>query len=209
MKPNRERLAADSYEEMASLGGSFDSDDITDYYLTPFDLGYGPFVRFDHEFVGRAALEAIADRPWRAKMTLVWNGEDIGRALGSIFGVGETAKYIDLPLTNYATLPFDTAARGSRIVGVSTYTGYTWNERALVSLASVDVASSESGTEVRVVWGEAGGGSSKRTVEPHVQTEIRARVAPAAWPSLPVWPTARRRNPVPPAMSRYGSCCCE
>ena len=24
-----------------SLGGSFDSDDIEDYYLTPYDLGYG------------------------------------------------------------------------------------------------------------------------------------------------------------------------
>ena len=72
MKPNREWLAADNYEEMASLGGSFDSDDITDYNLTPFDLGYGPFVRFGHEFVGRVALEAFAGRPLRAKVTLVF-----------------------------------------------------------------------------------------------------------------------------------------
>ncbi len=179
MKPYREWLGADSYEAMASLGGSFESDDITDYYLTPYDLGYGPFVRFDHDFVGRAALEAVAPRPPRAKVTLVWNGEDVARALGSIFGPGDSAKYIDLPLTNYATLPFDAVLRDGRTVGVSTYTGYLWNERALVSLASVDVESSEPGTEVRVVWGESGGGSSKPTVEPHVQTEIRARVAPA------------------------------
>jgi syringate O-demethylase len=30
-----------------------------------------------------------------------------------------------------------------------------------------------------VVWGEGGRGSSKPTVERHVQTEIRATVAPA------------------------------
>jgi hypothetical protein len=40
------------------------------------------------------------------------------------------------------------------------------------------VGHSEPGTEVTVVWGEEGGGTSKPTVERHVQTEIRATVAP-------------------------------
>jgi len=39
----------------------------------------------------------------------------------------------------------------------------------------------EPGTEVIFVWGEEGGGSSKPTVEPHVQTEIRAIVSPAPY----------------------------
>jgi hypothetical protein len=41
------------------------------------------------------------------------------------------------------------------------------------------VEHSEPGTEVTVIWGEEGGGTSKPTVERHVQTEIRATVAPA------------------------------
>ena len=53
LKPYRQWLTSKSYEAMASLGGSFISDDITDYYLTPYDLGYGPFVKFDHDFIGR------------------------------------------------------------------------------------------------------------------------------------------------------------
>jgi hypothetical protein len=60
MKPYRRWLPATGYEGTASLGGSFYSDDITDYYLTPYDLGYGPFVKFDHDFVGREALESRA-----------------------------------------------------------------------------------------------------------------------------------------------------
>ena len=40
-----------------SIGGSFVSDNIEDYYLTPYELGYGPFVKFDHDFIGRDALE--------------------------------------------------------------------------------------------------------------------------------------------------------
>ena len=40
-----------------SLGGSYVSNNIEDYYVTPFEMGYGSFVKFDHDFVGREALE--------------------------------------------------------------------------------------------------------------------------------------------------------
>jgi vanillate/3-O-methylgallate O-demethylase len=179
MKAYRQWLSPKSYEAMASLGGSFYSDDITDYYLTPYDLGYGPFVKFDHDFVGRAALEKIAGNPKRKKVTLVWNGDDIARVFGSLFHAnGDITKYIDLPLANYSTLPYDKVLKAGKTVGLSTYTGYTYNERAMVSLAVIDIEHSESGTEVALVWGEEGRGSSKPTVERHAQTEIRATVAP-------------------------------
>ncbi len=113
---------------------AFTREKITDYYLTPYDLGYGPFVKFDHEFVGRAALEKTADNQLRKKVTLVWNGEDIVRAFGSLFHAGDIDKYIDLPLANYATLPFDKVLKEGRVIGLSTYTGYTYNERAMLSL---------------------------------------------------------------------------
>ena len=180
MKVFRQWLNGKSYEAMASLGGSFYSTDIADYYLTPYDLGYGPFVKFDHEFVGRPALETMAESPKRRKVTLVWNGDDVTRAFGTLFrGSGDLTKYIDLPLANYATLPYDKVLKGGKTVGVSTYTGYTHNERAMVSLAIIDAELSDPGTEVTLVWGEEAGGSSKPTVERHVQTEIRATVAPA------------------------------
>jgi glycine cleavage system aminomethyltransferase T len=180
LKAYRQWLSAKSYEATASLGGSFYSNDITDYYLTPYDLGYGGFVKFDHEFVGRAAVEKMGANQRRKKVTLVWNGDDVARAFGSLFRAGgDIAKYIDLPLANYSTLPFDKVLKGGRIVGVSTYTGYTYNERAVISLAVIDTEHSEPGAEVTLVWGEEGRGSSKPTVERHVQAEIRAIVAPA------------------------------
>lgn len=178
MKPYRQWLTAKSYEAMASLGGSFNSNDITDYYLTPYDLGYGSFVKFDHEFVGRAALEKMAGNQKRKKVTLVWNGEDIKRVFGSLFHEGgDIEKYIDLPLANYSTLPYDKVLKSGKTIGVSTYTGYTYNERAMISLAMVDVEHSDPGVEVTVVWGEQGRGSTKPTVERHQQAEIRATVA--------------------------------
>jgi glycine cleavage system aminomethyltransferase T len=165
---------------MASLGGSFYSKNIADYYLTPYDLGYGPFVKFDHDFVGRAALEKMSANPPRKKVTLVWNGDDVERALGSLFHEGgDIAKYIDLPLANYATLPYDKVLSGGKTIGLSTYTGYNFNERAMLSLAILNNEQSEPGTQVTLVWGEEGRGTTKPTVERHAQAEIRATVAPA------------------------------
>jgi glycine cleavage system aminomethyltransferase T len=182
MKPYRDWLGGDSYEAMASLGGSFVSRKIEDYYLTPYDLGYGPFVKFDHEFIGRNALEKHAKNPPRRKVTLAWNGEDVQKALGTLFSAGRNvSKYIDLPLANYATLPFDKVTKGSKQIGLSTYTGYSFNERSMLSLAVLDVKHAKPGTEVTLWWGEEDGGTSKPTVERHKQTKIRATVGPVPY----------------------------
>jgi len=51
----------------------------------------------------------------------------------------------------------------------------------MLSLAMVGPEHSEPGTEVVLVWGEENGGTSKPTVEPHVQVEIRATVGPVPY----------------------------
>jgi vanillate/3-O-methylgallate O-demethylase len=180
LRPYREWLPANGYEATGSLGGSFYSDDIADYYLTPWDLGYGPFVKFDHDFVGRDALEKLAEAPARRKVTLAWNGEDVAGAFGSLFAKAPAAKYIDLPLSNYSTWPNDKVLLDGSQVGVSTFSGYSYNERSMLSLAVVD-ADVEFGTEVTLVWGEEGGGSSKPVVERHVQVDLRAIVSPCPY----------------------------
>ena len=180
MKAYREWLPATGYEATGSLGGSFYSNDIADYYLTPHDLGYWPFVKFDHDFVGRDALEKMVDNPERKKVTLAWNGEDVARAMGTLFKKGDAAKYIDLPLSNYSTWPYDKLLVDGEMVGVSTFSGYSYNERSMLSLAIVDV-DVELGNEVTLVWGEEDGGSAKPVVERHAQTEIRAIVSPCPY----------------------------
>lgn len=180
LRAYREWLPAEGYEGTGSLGGSFASADIADYYLTPHDLGYWPFVKFDHEFVGREALLEMADRPRRKKVTLAWNGADVEQAMGSLFEKGDPAKYIDIPLSNYSTWPYDKVLLEGELVGVSTFSGYSYNERSYLSLAMVDVGV-EIGTEVTLVWGEEGGGSSKPVVERHRQAELRAIVSPCPY----------------------------
>ena len=179
LKPYREWLGADSYEATGGIGGSFVSARIEDYYLTPYELGYGPFVKFDHDFDGREALESLDKDSQRRKVTLAWNGEDMSRIFASLFDPdGDQYKFFDLPLANYASSNYDRVVdAGGRTVGLSMFTGYSYNEKTALSLATID-SEIPVGTELRVVWGEPDGGTRKTTVEPHKQFEARVVVSP-------------------------------
>jgi len=181
LKAYREWLPARGYEGSASIGGSFYSNDIEDYYFTPWDLGYGSYVNFDHEFIGRAALEPMAEAEHRRKVTLALDDEDVTRTIGTMFRPTERAKFIDWPSAVYSMHPYDRVTLDGRTVGVSTWIGYSSNEGKMLTLAVLDADSAEPGTEVTLVWGEEGGGSAKPTVEAHVQAEIRAVVSPVPY----------------------------
>jgi len=181
LKPYRQWLPANAYEAVASLGGSFYSNNIEDYYLTPYDLGYGPIVKFDHDFIGREALEKIAKKPQRKKVTLALDSDDVTKAIHTMFQRKDRAKYFDFPSAVYSTLPYDKVLSDGKMIGISTWCGYSANEGRMLTLAILDPEFSEPGTEVTFVWGEAGGGSSKPTVERHVQTEISAIVSPVPY----------------------------
>jgi vanillate/3-O-methylgallate O-demethylase len=180
MKPYRQWLTASSYEATGSLAGSFVSDDIEDYYMSPYALGYGPFVKFDHDFVGKEALEKMADRPHPKKVTFAWNSDDVVKVFASMFEPGDIYKYIDFPQTNYASASYDKIVSDGKTVGYSMFAGYSYNERSMLSLGVV-APEVEIGSEVTLVWGEPDGGTQKPTVERHRQVEIRAIVSPAPY----------------------------
>ena len=183
MKAYREWLPASSYEATGSIGGSFYSNNIEDYYVTPHALGYGPFIKFDHDFIGREALEKMASELQRKKVTFAWNTDDVVRVLSSMFEPGEIYKHIDLPLSNYTSASYDKILSKGKMVGFSMFSSYSYNERSMLSLGVVD-PDIEIGSEVTLVWGEEDGGSQKTTVERHKQIEIRAIVSPAPYSKI-------------------------
>jgi len=178
----REWLPAQGYEATNALAGSFVSDDIEDYYLNPWELGYGQFVKFDHDFIGRDALERIDPDTQRRKVTLAWDGEDMARIFASLFETdSEPYQFFDLPIANYGSSNFDSVLDADgNLVGCSMFSGYSWNEKRALSLATID-PEVELGSEVQVVWGEPEGGTHKKTVEPHRQITVRAVVSPVPY----------------------------
>lgn len=177
LKAYREWLPADSWEANMQLGGSLYTNNIEDYYWTPSALGYDRFVKFDHDFVGREALEAAKGKPQRVKRVLLWNKDDVLRIWASQLNDGPLYKAIDLPTSYFGWPQADEVLdkSGNRI-GMSQYCGYNANERVMLSTCQIDEAFAEVGTEVVLTWGEVNGGSRKPHVERHEQTQIRATV---------------------------------
>ena len=179
MRPYREWLPATDLQANPSMQGSFVSDVVDDYYATPWALGYGRFIKHDHDFVGSEALQALEEQPRRRKVWLKWNEEDVLRVMrDSLFGEeGHRPRLLDLPMS-YRNYHYDTVldSDGST-AGISLYVVYTVNLGDFVSLAMLDESTAVDGTELTVVWGQADGGASNPFMLPHVQTTVRATVS--------------------------------
>ena len=154
-----------------NIAGSFESDDVRDWYRSPVELGWSRNVKFDHEFIGRKALEGEVAHPGRAMRTLVWNADDVIEVYASLFRKGDPYHFMDMPRDQRGFMYADKVLKDGKAIGVATSRGYSYYFREMISLSTIDIGHSDIGTEVTVVWGNPG--------EP--QKEIRARVAPAPY----------------------------
>lgn len=185
LKAYREWLPLSSYEANAALGGSFVSKNIEDYYTTPYELGYNTFTKFDHDFIGSDALQAMEGKNKRKKVTFAWENKDVERIWASqLAPEGQNYKFIDLPLSNYASSSYDAVMNGGKVAGASMFSGYSYNERKMLSLGWVEEEFSKPGTELTLVWGEENGGTKKTTVERHKQTEVKVIVSPTPYSAV-------------------------
>lgn len=137
----RRNLSLFSYEGQKPLHGSYFSENIEDYYVSPFELGYGKSIAFNHDFIGREALERSKDQVKRKKVTLVANEDDMRAHFGG---------NRDYVLT-YARYRVEV---GSDLAGMTFYNGYIDPVGTILCLALVDDRFATPGTEVTVAWGE-------------------------------------------------------
>lgn len=178
----RKWLPSTSWAARAQLAGSDRAGNIEHYYVTPWDMGLDRIMKFDHQFVGREALERMVDNPHRTKVTLVWNSADIARIQASMFEPGIPFRHLEFPMASYGFPQCDAVyTADGRLVGRAGFSGYSANEAKMLSIASVDTNHAAPGTELLLRWGEPDGGSRKPHVEPHRQTDVRVTVAPAPY----------------------------
>ncbi|MGA0235020.1 MAG: aminomethyl transferase family protein, partial [Alphaproteobacteria bacterium] len=128
------------------------------------------------DFIGKSALESMKGKTQRKKVTFEWNADDVMDVISSAFVPGATPKkWIDFPQPNYASSSADMIMDGDRMVGMSMFNGYSYNERCLLSLGVVndDV---QVGDELVLKWGEPES-TQKTSTETHEQADIRVRVS--------------------------------
>jgi glycine cleavage system aminomethyltransferase T len=175
MKAFREWQNARSFEANLAIAGSYVSDRIEDYYVTPWDLGYTHIAKFDHDFIGREALEARIDEPHRHKMWIEWDRDDVAKIFASMYNDGDNRyKYLDSPMSVYTACQFDRVDKDGRHIGNMNLSVYSSNTRSWISLGSLD-AGVTPGDRVELHWGEPDGGHS-RFYERHTPTTVGATV---------------------------------
>jgi glycine cleavage system aminomethyltransferase T len=151
------------------------SDEKSNGWVTPYDVGWGYVVNFDHEFQGKAALQAIAANPPRTPVTLEWNADDIGTVYSAQFR-GEDAVVYDrmsndpvIAIEDYAVgrMRVDYVLADGKKVGLAVGRTPSFDNNTMISLAWLDTEYATEGQELAVLWGDVG----------HPQFEIQARVA--------------------------------
>lgn len=146
-------------------------------FVTPYDVGWGFLVNFNHEFRGRKALQEISDNPPRTVVTLEWNSDDIGAVFSTMFKPGEIpcediSKQSDMPLTEnsfhgYTEYRADLVLIDGEDIGITTGRVISYNYNSMISLAFIKPEYAKEGTDVTIIWGTPG----------TPQREIRAKVA--------------------------------
>jgi vanillate/3-O-methylgallate O-demethylase len=154
-----------------SVAGSFVADNISAWYRSPVELGWGKSVKLDHEFTGRSVLEAELVDPARTIRTLVWDSADVIDVYASLFRAGPAYHFMDMPRDQRAPMYADRVEVDGSLVGIATSRGYSYYFRQMLSLCTIDIAFSAIGTQVQVQWGLPGG----------PQKTIRATVAAAPY----------------------------
>jgi glycine cleavage system aminomethyltransferase T len=170
-------VSAGAPVSVKGISGSVDPANMRARYRTPVEVRWHKMARFDHDFIGREALEAEMANPRRTTVTLRWNADDVIDIYAALLRPGEAYKPIDLPYAPWwhPQAHADHVLKGTRDIGVSSGTIYSYSNREVISMGCIDLEETDLGNEVIVRWGDFGG----------VIKDVRATVARFPYAATP------------------------
>lgn len=141
-------------------------------YRNPVELGWGHMINFDHDFLGKEALQKIAANPKRQMVTLEWDPDDVAGIYRCQFSDDAcTPMEFCEDFNPYSgSLDYHEDAvldKAGNIIGISSGRMYAPYYKTMISLCSLDTAYAKIGTTVDILWGECG----------TKQRKIKAKVA--------------------------------
>lgn len=123
------------------------------------EVNWDWMAKFNHEFTGRAALEAEMANPKRRTVTLVYNADDLIDIYRSQF-TDDPYKLMEWPCAveqpagghqDYVT------TRDGKVIGYASDPTYSSHYHLTVSQAILNIDEIEEGKEVIMKWGDFGG----------------------------------------------------
>ena len=112
------QVAMPGFATTFNIAGSFEGNAISDWYRNPVELGWGKNVKFDHDFIGRKALEPEVTNPKRLMRTLVWNADDVVDVYASMFRDETPFDYMEMPRDQRGFMYADKVMKNGKVVGV-------------------------------------------------------------------------------------------
>lgn len=159
------------YNFSGAYTGSWDGDDISGLYRSPVEMGWGRNISLEHDFIGKEALAEEVANPRRKVVTLEFDRDDVMRVHASLFDEGPTFRQFEFPDIPYQVAWTDLILKDGEVIGHATHPGYSLYFKKVLALSFIDVAYSDPGTRVKVLWGDPG----------QPQTELKATVKPAPY----------------------------
>lgn len=150
--------------------GSLDRDSHL-WYRSPYEVGWGNLVKFNHDFMGKEALQKEAESRHKTMVHLVWNREDVLKVVAASMDGERHGDPIDMFcdydfVRNCDGMHMDAVYDGNKFIGASSGRMLSAKTREMISICSIDPEYQEEGREVEVLWGNPG----------TCQTRIRAKV---------------------------------
>jgi glycine cleavage system aminomethyltransferase T len=163
----REWLSLFTLEGQRGLQGTWFSEDLETYYVSPYELGYGRSISFNHDFIGRDALKRLDGNVRRTKVTLEVDPQDARELLGEQPGF----------FISYARYRIEAE---SQPIGMTFYTAYLAHLHRILALSLVANEHANPGSEVTLVFGEHPGPGNDPDGEFGFK-RLRATVRPAPY----------------------------
>ena len=193
-----ERPGAGFFNFNRKLIGSV-GDDVESRFKTPYDVGWGKLVKFNHDFIGKEALLEISKNPKTTIVTLEWNPDDIADIFASQFKGKDVTPYesiserpvdvyFNLSLSNGFIYHADKVMADGKQIGTSTGRLNSVYYQRMISLGFIEKEYAVLGKELTLIWGTPGTPQKEVRVTvarfPYIDLENNKAVDVESIPSL-------------------------
>ena len=114
-------------------------------------------IRFDHEFIGKEALQKELEGNYKTACTLIWDVDSICEAMKAAFDPTRKVDPIEFPcdydyVLGNGTLHIDEVYDGEKFVGCSSGRMFSSKTRQMISIGTIEHDIVEEGKEVEILW---------------------------------------------------------
>lgn len=130
-------------------------------FRSPIDLGWENLIRFNHDFIGKEALQKELDGHHNTCVHLIWDKQSVLDAVAGAMDPEAPVDTLDMMgdydhVRNNGGMHIDAVYAGDKMIGASSGRMLSPKTRDMISICTIDTDYAVEGNEVDVLWGNPG-----------------------------------------------------